>query len=169
MLEKHYFCTDTGSDYPLFEIEVVGDIDRQESATAANKCRTITVDVVDDDNDEIAMLGTSSDFSQRVSIYATEAGRNCAGEFGKKLRNMDTQLREKYGVKNGIAAQTKGRWGINVTNMPETSSILVRLGPFPPPDGRYLIKCSAWRIIETRDDGTTLFYGNGGTVQVLVP
>jgi len=95
------------------------------------------------------MVGVSEvPYSQRVYVHASEIGRATAGDFGVRMRNLDAKLRECGGVANGLNAQTRGCWGLNVANLPEHSSLLVRLGPFPPKDGTYLLRLRTWRLVD---------------------
>lgn len=85
-----------------------------------------------------------------MPVYATEVGRTYGGAFGKKMRDLDTQLR-KQGVANGLSSQTKGCWGLNAAELPTGSSLMIRLGPFAPADGSYIVKFDHWKLVDVFD------------------
>lgn len=142
-------CKEFAENSPIYSLSFLQPVVSDRSNVTGKLrplARNIVVDIVTNDEGFVGPVAVSVENSNKVDFGPSAAGAKYRGDFGKRLQYINDTLKSC----GGIYSYTKGRWGLNCSELPKDARLVIRFGPFAPPDGLYVMKFKQWRLLELK-------------------
>lgn len=140
--------------YKIKMLQTVLTTSDVKETTAFSPLQTIVLDVNMGGSIAGPIATSSAAGSLTLNIGASAFGVSMRGDLGNRMRNLDNLSKTTGGLFGTNDLDAKERWGLNVSNMPAKTQLLMRFGPFLPKDGMYVLELKYWRILEQLSDSS---------------